>query len=302
MQNQKIRVGFIGLGIMGKPMAKNVQKAGFPLSVYNRTASKAQELVDAGAKLCATPKEVAQNSDIVITIVSDTPDVEAVLFGENGVAQGAKKGLIVVDMSTISPQQTRIFAKRLEEIGISMLDCPVSGGDTGAIAGTLTVMCGGDADAFEKASPVLAAMGKKVTLMGESGAGQATKLCNQVCLSGALLGVAECLTLATKEGLDCNKVIEVLSGGAANSYQLTVQGPKMVAHDYRPGFLVDLFQKDLRLVAQAAQADHLTMPVSSTLAQLFNAVQGMENSHAMGSQSVVLALEHLNGMKVGKSE
>ncbi len=299
---QNLRVGFIGLGIMGKPMAKNVLKGGFPLCVYNRTASKAQELVDLGAKLYSTPKEVAQNSDIVITIVSDTPDVAAVLFGEDGVVHGAKQGLIVVDMSTISPQQTRAFSKKLQESGVIMLDCPVSGGDTGAIAGTLTIMCGGDAAAFEKASPVLNSMGKKVTLMGESGAGQATKLCNQVCLSGALLGVAECLTLATKEGLDCNKVIEVLSGGAANSYQLTIQGPKMVAHDYRPGFLLDLYQKDLRLVAQAAQADHLTMPVSSIVAQLLNAVQGMENSHAMGSQSVVLALEKINGMKVGVKE
>ena len=299
---EKVRVGFIGLGIMGKPMAKNVLKGGFPLCVYNRTASKAQELVDLGAKLCSTPKEVAENSDIVVSIVSDTPDVEAVLFGENGVVFGAKKGLIVIDMSTISPQQTRVFSQKLSESGISMLDCPVSGGDTGAIAGTLTIMCGGDAAAFEKASPVLSAMGKKVTLMGESGAGQATKLCNQVCLSGALLGVAECLTLATKEGLDCNKVIEVLSGGAANSHQLTMQGPKMVAHDYRPGFLVDLFQKDLRLVAQAAQADHLSMPVSTMLATLFNAVQGMENSHAMGSQSVALAYERLDGIKIGEKK
>jgi 3-hydroxyisobutyrate dehydrogenase len=299
MQN-KLRVGFIGLGIMGKPMAKHILEAGYPLCVYNRTAQKAKELVDAGATLCATPKEVAAQSDIIITIVSDTPDVEAVLFGEDGAAKGAKAGAIVVDMSTISPQQTRVFAARLKEKGIEMLDCPVSGGDTGAIAGTLTIMCGGDAAAFEKAKPVLETMGKKVTLMGANGAGQATKLCNQICLAGALLGVSESMLMATKEGLDCNKVIEVLSGGAANSYQLTVQGPKMVAHDYRPGFLVDLFQKDLRLCAQAAQANHLTLPGMTTVASLYNAVQGMDGSDRMGSQALVLALEALCGVKVGE--
>ncbi len=299
---QKMRVGFIGLGIMGKPMAKNIQKGGFPLYVYNRTASKAQELVDAGAILCSTPKEVAENSDIVITIVSDTPDVAAVLFGESGVVHGAKKGLIVIDMSTISPQQTRIFAKKLKEDDIFMLDCPVSGGDTGAIAGTLSIMCGGEEEAFEKALPVLNAMGKKVTLMGSNGAGQATKLCNQICLSSALLGVCESLLMATKEGLDCNKVIEVLSGGAASSYQLSVQGPKMVARDFSPGFLVDLFQKDLRLCAQTAQADHLSLPGSTLVACLYNAVQGMENSHQMGSQALVLALEQMCSVKVGESK
>jgi 3-hydroxyisobutyrate dehydrogenase len=299
---QNMRVGFIGLGIMGKPMAKNVIKGGFSLCVYNRTASKAQELVEMGAKLCASPKEVAENSDIVITIVSDTPDVALVLFGENGVIHGAKPGTIVADMSTISPQQTRVFAGKLKESGIFMLDCPVSGGDTGAIAGTLTIMCGGEEAVFDKALPVLSAMGKKVTLMGASGAGQATKLCNQVCIAGALLGVCEGLLMATKENLDCNKVIDVLSGGAANSAQLTAQGPKMVAHNYAPGFLVDLFQKDLRLCAQTAQADHLTLPGSTLVASLFNAVQGMENGGALGSQALVLALENLCGVKVGQNK
>jgi 2-hydroxy-3-oxopropionate reductase len=296
-----LRVGFIGLGIMGRPMAKHVLDAGYALSVYNRTASKAQELVDAGAKLCASPKEVAENSDVIITIVSDTPDVEAVLFGENGVVHGAENGAVVIDMSTISPQQTRLFSQRLAAAGIDMLDCPVSGGEGGAIAATLTIMCGGKEQAFAKALPVLETMGKKVTLMGESGAGQATKLCNQVCLAGALLGVCESLMLATKEGLDCHKVIDVLSGGAANSHQLVSQGPKMVDRDYRPGFFVDLFQKDLRLCASAAQANHLSLPGTSLVAQLYNAVQGIEGSEAMGSQALVLALENLCGVKVGQA-
>ncbi len=300
MQNQALRIGFVGLGIMGRPMAKNILNAGYPLCVYNRTASKAKELVEAGATQGSTPKEVAQKSDVVITIVSDTPDVEAVLFGENGVAEGVREGMIVVDMSTISPHQTRGFSKKLKELDVTLLDCPVSGGDDGAKAGRLTIMCGGEKQAFDKVLPVLETMGKKVTLMGASGAGQATKLCNQVCLSSALLGVCECLLLATKEGLDCNKVVEVLSGGAANSYQLSVQGPKMVAHDYSPGFFVDLFQKDLRLCAQAAQNNHLSLPGSTLVAQLYNAVQGIEGSHEMGSQALILALEQLNAHKVAE--
>ncbi len=302
MQNHALRIGFVGLGIMGRPMAKNIQNAGYQLFVYNRTASKAGELVQAGATQCASPKEVAQKSDVVFTIVSDTPDVEAVLFGENGVAQGAREGMIVVDMSTISPHQTRLFSKQLKELGAFMLDCPVSGGDDGAKAGTLTIMCGGDKQAFDTVLPVLETMGKKVTLMGPSGAGQATKLCNQVCLSSALLGVCECLMLATKEGLDCDKVVEVLSGGAARSYQLSALGPKMVAHDYSPGFLVDLIQKDLRLCAQAAQNNNLSLPGSSLVAQLYNAVQGIQGSHEMGSQALILALEQMNATKVAKEK
>lgn len=302
MDKQTMRVGFVGLGIMGRPMAMNILKAGYPLFVYNRTASKAKELVEAGATQCSSPREVAQTSDVVFTIVSDTPDVECVLFGENGVAEGTREGMIVVDMSTISPHETRNFSKKLKETGVRLLDCPVSGGDDGAKAGTLTIMCGGEQEAFDTVLPILETMGKKVTRMGPSGAGQATKLCNQVCLSSALLGVCECLLLASKEGLDCQRVIEVLSGGAARSYQLSVQGPKMVARNYDPGFLVDLIQKDLRLCAQAAQNNHLSLPGSSLVAQLYNAVQGIEGSAEMGSQALILALEQLNAVKLKKGQ
>ena len=297
---QNLKVGFVGLGIMGKPMAMNVLKAGFALSVYNRTKAKADEVVAAGATWCDSPKAVAQNSDVIITIVSDTPDVEQVLFGQEGVAQGAKQGAVVIDMSTISPQATREFAVRLREEGVDMLDCPVSGGDIGAIKGTLTIMCGGEQSVFDACRPVLEAMGTKVTLMGQNGAGQATKLCNQIALGNALLGVCECLMMASKEGLDCDRVIEVLSGGAANSMQLSNRGPLIVKRDYSAGFFVDLFQKDLRLVMQAVQADHLSLPGISTVQQLYNVVQGIEGSHDMGSQALILALEQLCNHKVGE--
>ena len=294
------KIGFIGLGIMGKSMAANLMKAGYELTVYNRTASKGDELVAKGAKRALTPKEAAEGNDVIITIVSDTPDVERVIFGENGALEGCKKGAVIVEMSTISASATRSMAARLEEAGVEMIDAPVSGGDTGAREGTLTIMCGGKEEVFESIKPVLFGMGKKVTLMGGHGAGQATKMCNQTALASCLLGVCECMMLASKEGLDCEKVVEVLSGGAAQSAQMTAYGKRMVNRDYAAGFFIDLFQKDIRLVMEAVREHNLCFQGLSTVQQMFNAVQGMEGGGQLGSQGLALALEMMCGTKMEK--
>ena len=296
---EQLKVGFVGLGIMGKPMAKNILKAGFPLTVYNRTESKAQELVDMGATLMHSPAEVARNCDIVVTIVSDTPDVRRVMLGEGGVAEGAHPGLIAIDMSTISPTETRKMAAELAKTGATWLDCPVSGGEEGAIKGTLTIMCGGEKDAYEKAVPVLNAMGAKTTYMGPVGAGQATKLGNQIVGGVTLLAVVEGLLLAQKEGLNLDDFISALSGGSAQSTCLSINGPKIAHHNYEPGFFVELFQKDIRLIMQAAQDDHLTLPGIALVQQFYNTVAGMEGGPKMGHQAMAKALEALNGMTIG---
>ena len=297
--DEQMNIGFVGLGIMGKPMALNILKKGaWPLFVYNRTESKAKEVIDAGASLCHSPFEVAQKSNVIITMVSDTGDVESVIFGENGIAKGAKVGSVIVDMSTISPSATRMMAKKLSDMGIEMMDCPVSGGDIGAANGTLTIMCGGKQEIFDKVKPILECMGTKITYMGSCGAGQATKLGNQTVIVSTLLGVCEGLMLASKEGLDLEKFIEALSGGWAQSAQLSFLGPKMVKRDFSPGFMIDLMQKDLRLILQSVQAHHLSLPGASLVAQLMNSVQADPEGGKLGTPALIKALEKLAGYEI----
>ena len=255
-----MNIGFIGIGIMGKPMSLNLIKAGFNLTVYNRTPSRCEPLKEAGAAVAGSPREVAEKSDVIITIVSDTPDVEAVLFGENGVIEGIGDGKVVIDMSTISPIETEKFAKRLAEKGAEMLDAPVSGGDTGAIQGTLSIMVGGKPEVFERCKPIFEAMGKTITHIGPNGDGQKTKMVNQCLVIGNLLSVVEAVRLIRHSGLNAEQVLSAVSGGAAGSWQLSNLAPKVLQDDFAPGFMIKLLAKDLRIADNLIDSVSLDMP------------------------------------------
>ncbi|RMF50562.1 MAG: NAD(P)-dependent oxidoreductase, partial [Anaerolineae bacterium] len=268
-------IGFIGLGIMGSGMSRNLLKAGFPLVVWNRTASRMEPLVAAGAQAAASPADLAARCDIVITCVSNTADVEEVILGENGVIHGARPGTLVIDMSTISPHATRQMAEKLAERGLHMLDAPISGGSEGAANGTLAIMVGGEAEQVQRAMPCFQAMGKTITHVGGHGAGQMTKLVNQILVVGNALAMSEALLFAQAGGLDLEKVLAAVSGGAAGSWMLSHRGPQIIARDWRPGFTVDLQQKDLRLVL--AEADQLGVPALVT-AQVFNLYRTLQQA------------------------
>jgi 2-hydroxy-3-oxopropionate reductase len=267
-------IGFIGLGVMGKPMAKNLIKAGFSLVVHNRSRASVDEVVAAGAKAGASPADVARQAAIVITMVPDTPDVELVLSGKDGVLSALQRGAIVIDMSSISPTVTKQLAKRVADNGGSMLDAPVSGGEIGAINAQLSIMVGGDEAAFNRALPVLQAMGNKerIVLIGPSGAGQVCKICNQIAIGGALAGVSEAFALAKKAGVDAGRVRQALLGGFAASRVLEVHGERMLNDNYKPGFRTKLYQKDLRLANEAAMANGVAMPGTAIVTQLINAL------------------------------
>lgn len=290
------RVGFIGLGIMGGPMAMNVLKAGYPLTVWNRTASKAEPLLAAGAQWADSPAEVARRSDVVITIVGDTPDVEEVILGPQGIIHGARPGMVVIDMSTISPHATQRIAARLAEVGVEMLDAPVSGGDIGAREGTLSIMMGGKREVFERCLPILQAMGKRITHVGPNGAGQFTKLVNQIIVVGNTLAMAEGLLFAAKAGLDLEKVLEAVTAGAAGSWMLTHRGPQIIRGDFRPGFTVRWQHKDVRLVLEAAREMHLPLPGTALIFQLYEALvaRGLTEE---GNHALIKALEWLAGVE-----
>ena len=264
------RVGFCGLGTMGAAMAANLLRAGLPLTVWNRTAGRAADLVGAGAREAATPRDVAAASDIVVICVSDTPDVEAVLLGAEGVLAGSAPGTLVIDCSTIDPAATRRFAATLAERGVAMLDAPVSGGSEGAHKGTLSIMVGGEAADVQRARPVLEAMGRAVTHMGPIGAGQATKAVNQVILCGTYLGVAEGLVLAMKSGLDVQKVVEALSGGAAQSWVLANRSGRMIDNEYPLGFKIALHLKDVMIALDMARDTGTALPVTAITSQIEN--------------------------------
>jgi 2-hydroxy-3-oxopropionate reductase len=267
-------IGFIGLGIMGKPMALNLMKAGHRLVVTSRSRKPVDEVVAAGATAAASPAEVARTASLIITMVPDTPDVELVLSGPNGILSELKPGTVVIDMSTISPVVTKKLSGMVAAKGGSMLDAPVSGGEIGAKNATLTIMVGGDEKTFERARPILACMGKpeSVTYIGESGAGQVAKLCNQICIGGALAGVAEGFALAKSLGIDRSRVRQALLGGFAASKVLEVHGQRMLTGDYKPGFFTRLYQKDLRLVNETAMANNVAMPATSIVTQFVNAL------------------------------
>lgn len=285
-------VGFVGTGIMGAPMARNLAQAGFAVTAHNRTAAKAEALREHGVAVAGSPAEAARGASVVIAMLPDTPDVLAAVEGEGGVAEAMAPGGVFIDMSTISPGETRALAERLAGRGISMLDAPVSGGSWGAEQGTLTIMVGGEREAFERCLPALEAMGKTITLMGPSGMGQTTKLVNQILVAGTCAAVAEALVFASAQGADLLKTIEAVSGGAAGSWQLANLGPRMARRDFAPGFMVKLQQKDLRLILEAAQERSVPLAVTSLARQYLTAVEAMGLGDE-GTQAVVKAVEVL---------
>ena len=254
------RIGFVGLGIMGRPMVKNLLAAGYDVAVWNRSRPGIDDCVAAGATEAASPAAVAASCDIFISMVTDSPDVQAVITGPGGAIGGLAPGALVIDMSTISPTVTRDIAARLAANGVAMLDAPVSGGDAGAIAGTLSIMIGGAAADVERARPVFEVMGKTITHVGPIGAGQSVKLSNQVAIAGCLQGVCEALALAQKSGVDPARMLDAISAGAAGSWQMSNLGPRIIDRDFAPGFMVRLLQKDLRLALGAAQAVEQPLP------------------------------------------
>ncbi len=289
-------VGFIGLGIMGKAMATNLVKAGFPVTVYNRTRSKMDALVAMGAKPAGSPKAVAEQSDVIITMVSDTPDVEEVILGAEGVIHGVRHDSVVVDMSTISATATKKIAEELAKKGVEMLDAPVSGGDKGAVAGTLSIMVGGSEKALERVTPVFNAMGKKITHMGPVGNGQVTKMTNQIACALTILSFAEAFVLAAAADLDLDKVLEAISGGAAGSWSMSNYGPRVLKGDFAPGFMVKLHQKDLRLVLNFAREMGVALP-GTAIAQQLLSVAEKEEEGRLGNQSMIKPLEAMAGVK-----
>jgi len=287
----KTKVGFVGLGIMGAPMALNMMKAGYELKVYNRTdRPRVQEVVDAGGQRVVTPQAAAEGSDVVVSIVTDTPDMEAVILGENGIIDGVVAGATVIDMSTVSPRVTQDVAAQLADKGVHMLDAPVSGGDVGAQQGTLSIMVGGDQAVFDECLPVFESMGKNINLIGGNGAGQTTKLCNQIAVSVNNLAMAEALMLAAASDLDVQKVLDAISGGAAGSWQLSNLGPRILQGDFAPGFMVNLQQKDLKLVLQAANDIKLALPGASMAHQYFNVIERAGCADE-GTQALIKAYE-----------
>jgi 3-hydroxyisobutyrate dehydrogenase len=291
------RIGFIGLGIMGRPMARNLLKAGYPLTVWNRSQPGIEELVRDGASPGSSPEDVAHRSDVVITIVTDSPDVEKVALGPKGIIEGGGAAFVHIDMSTISPAVTRRIASRLAEKGIEMLDAPVSGGDTGAQAGTLSIMVGGKEEVFQRCRPIFEVLGRTIVHCGPNGAGQTVKLCNQIVVALNNLAMCEALVFATKAGVDTRRMLEAVGAGAASSWVLLNLAPRILARDFRPGFKVAHQQKDLRLALETADQEAIPLLGTGLVHQLFAAVEA-EGLGAEGTQALVKALEKLAGTEV----
>ena len=291
-------VGFIGLGIMGSPMAGHLIKGGHRVFLHSHGGVQ-QALTDAGGIACANGKEVAQKADIVITMVPDTPHVEDVLFGDNGVAQGLSKGKIVVDMSSISPIETKEFAKRINALGCEYLDAPVSGGEVGAKAASLTIMAGGSDAAFAKVKPLFELMGKNITLVGGNGDGQTCKVANQIIVALTIEAVGEALLFASKAGADAGRVRQALMGGFASSRILEVHGDRMVKRSFDPGFRIELHQKDLNLALNSARKIGVSLPNTATCQELFNACVA-HGGKAWDHSGVVRALENMANFEIGQ--
>ncbi|MBI4345419.1 MAG: NAD(P)-dependent oxidoreductase [Elusimicrobia bacterium] len=289
------RVGVIGLGIMGKPMARNLLKAGVPVTVWNRTRAKAEELGKEGAAVAATPKALAERSDIVITMVTNSPDVEHVLFGADGALHGARTDQLFIDMSTISPVVTRSIAERCAAHGVHTLDAPVSGGEIGAIEARLSIMVGGDAAEVERGMPLFQAMGKTIVHVGPHGAGQVVKLANQIAVAINNLGVSEALVFAAAHSIDLERTRQVIAAGAGSSWAMQNYAPKILAGDFGPGFMVDLQQKDLRLVLEAGFERHLGLPGTALAHELYNTLQ-RDGGGREGNLALIKAIEQLAGV------
>ncbi len=296
-----LRVGYIGLGTMGKPMARNILKAGFPLVVHNRSRGPVEELVAEGARAASSPAEVAAQVDVVITNLPTSKDVEQVALGPGGILEGAREGLIFVDHSTIHPETARRIAQVLGEKGVLCLDAPVSGGDVGAQQGTLTIMVGGPVEALEKVRPVLEAEGKTITHIGDHGAGQVAKAANQIMVAAQMVAMAELLLLAQKAGVDPRRVVAAIRGGAAGCWTLDHKPPRLFRGDRRPGFKARLMLKDLDIVLDTARAYGMPLFATAVHTQLYRAMceQGLED---LDNSGVIAVYEALTGMRLVEEE
>ncbi|MCL6640339.1 MAG: 2-hydroxy-3-oxopropionate reductase [Candidatus Rokubacteria bacterium] len=288
-------VGFIGLGIMGRPMARNLIKAGYPLVVHNRSRAAVDELAAAGAKPAGSPREVAGQCDVLITMLPNSPDVEAVALGPDGIIEGARRGLIFADMSTISPLVSQKVGRALQARGVAMLDAPVSGGEKGATEGTLSIMVGGDRAVFDRVLPVFQAMGRTITYLGPLGSGGFTKLANQIIVALNLTALAEALTLARKAGLDREATLRALAGGLAGSRCLEQKTPNYLSGSYQPGFKVDLHYKDLGLIMEAARALGVPVPTTAVVQELFSALR-VKGRGGLDHSAIITLLEDLAGV------
>lgn len=290
-------IGFVGLGIMGKPMAGHLIKAGHNLFIYDVIPESTEQVAAMGATACENGKAVAEKSEIIITMVPDTPDVEAALFGPGGIAEGVKAGSIVVDMSSISPIETKVFAQKLKAMQVEMLDAPVSGGQVGAENATLSIMVGGPVEVFEKIKPYFELMGKNIVHIGDNGAGQTCKVANQIVVGLTIEAVSEALLFAAKAGADPGKVRDALLGGFAQSRILDLHGEKMIKRTFEPGFRIRLHQKDLNLALQSAKSMGMSLPNTATAQELFNSVTANEGDD-LDHSAMVLALERMANFKV----
>ncbi|QBD78747.1 2-hydroxy-3-oxopropionate reductase [Ktedonosporobacter rubrisoli] len=292
-------IGFIGLGIMGKPMAHNLLKAGYSLIVLNRHQEVTDEFVAQGARSAQRPGDVAAKSDIVITMLPNSPQVEEVLAGPQGVLEGAHKGLTVIDMSTISPIVTQRLAEQLDAAGVEMLDAPVSGGDKGAIAGTLSIMVGGNEAVFQRCQPIFQKLGKTIVHVGGHGAGQIVKACNQIVVALTIEAVGEALVLGSKAGVDPAKILQVLGGGLAGNRVMEMRGPNMLSHNFEPGFRINLHRKDLDIALSAGHAYDVSLPVTALVDQMFSSlvVHGRGN---LDHSALLTYLEDLANHKIGE--
>jgi 3-hydroxyisobutyrate dehydrogenase len=297
MAKKKMRVGFIGLGIMGRPMARNLMGAGYPLTVWNRSAPGIAAMVTEGATAAPNAREVAARSDVVITMVGYAEDVEQVALGPDGIIEGAHAGLVHIDMSTIAPSVARAIAAKLGEAGVAALDAPVSGGEQGAIDGTLSIMVGGADATFASCKPLFEAMGKKIVHCGPSGSGQVVKLCNQVIVGMNNLAVCEALVLCVKSGVDPSRMLEAVGAGAASSWAVHNLAPKMLGRDFRAGFKIEHQQKDLRYAIEAGGEAAAPLPGTMLVHELF-AMLEREGLGGEGTQALVKALEELAGTTV----
>jgi len=292
----KPKIGFIGLGIMGRPMAKNLLKAGYELVVHNRSREPVRELVAAGAEEAFSPKEIAQRSQVMITMLPDSPDVELVALGPDGLIEGVSEGDIYVDMSTIAPSVAIKVAEAMAEKGVRCLDAPVSGGDVGAINGTLSIMVGGDEETFDEVRPIFEALGKTITLCGPNGAGQTVKACNQIQVALNIVGMAEALVLGTKAGVDPAIIVQVLSGGYAQSRVMDVRGPRVIRGDFQPGFKSRLHFKDLNIIMKTGNDYGVPLPVTSLVHELFAAMLATGRGD-LDHTGIITVLEDLAGVQ-----
>jgi 2-hydroxy-3-oxopropionate reductase len=293
----QLRIGYIGLGLMGKPMARNILQTGFPLTVHNRSREAVKELVREGAKEAFSPREIAEASDVVFTNLPDSPDVERVVLGEGGVIEGCRPGMVFVDNSTIKPETARRIAATLSEHGVAALDAPVSGGDVGAIAGTLAIMVGGVKEAFEKVLPVFQAMGKTITYVGESGAGQVAKACNQIMVAAQMVAMGELLIFAQKSGVDSRQVIEAIRGGAAQCWTLDVKPQRLFTGERSPGFKAYMMHKDLGIVLDSSRTFGVPLPATAVNLQLFEAMLQM-GMRDLDNSAVIGVIEELASVKL----